>query len=279
MIFCISCLDYDTSQSAATIERRIPDTRYTFRNCYTHQSTATTERKIFDTRTACYNYFFQIFRNIIVVITIRTRTEYVPEMRFSATVRFSTYKRNSYTSQLTTTTERRKANTRYSVSYCCTRQSAATTKRRISDTRYTFRNCYTHQSAATIERRISDTRYTIWDSDTYQSAAIIESITTDTRTACYNYFFQTCRNAIIVITIKNCTKYISEMRFSAAIRFFTHIRNSYTCQSAATIERINPYTRYAFRNCYTCQSAATSERIISDTRYATIVRNNTILTT
>ena len=158
MIFCIPCLDYDTSQSAATIERRIPDTRYTFRNCYTRQSAAiiesittdtryavwnnyayqtaaTTERRTSDTRTACYNYFFQIFRNIIVVITIRTRTEYVPEMRFSAAIRFFTHTRYGDTNQPAATFESATTDTCYAVGYNNTRQSAATGKRVI---KYTY---------------------------------------------------------------------------------------------------------------------------------------------
>ena len=180
MIFCIPCLDYDTSQSAATIERRIPDTRYTFRNCYTRQSAA-----------------------IIESIT--------------------------------------------------------------TDTRYAVWNNYSYQTAATPERRISDTRYTIWDSDTYQPAATFESATTDTRTACYNYFFQIFRNIIVVITIRTRTEYIPEMRFSAAIRFFTHTRYGDTNQPAATFESATTDTCYAVGYNNTRQSAATGKRVIKYT--------------
>ena len=115
-----------TRQSAATIERLFSDTRYTFRNCYTRQSAAIIESRTTDTRTACYNYFFQIFRNVTVVITIRTGSEYIPEMCFSTTFCFFAYKWNSYTCQPAATFKSVTTDTCYAVGYYNTRQSAAT---------------------------------------------------------------------------------------------------------------------------------------------------------
>ena len=186
---------------------------------------------------------------------------------------------NYDTCQSAATRKRWTSDTRYAFRNCDTRQSAAITERWISDTRYAFRNGYTRQSAATIESRTPDARYAVWYCDTRQSAAISKRWTLDTCTACYNYFFQIFRNIIVVITIRTRTEYVPEMRCAAAVRFSAYKRNSYTCQSAATTERRTTDTRYAFRNCDTRQSAAIIKRRTSDTRYATIVRNNTILTT
>ena len=99
MIFYIPFFDNYARQSAAIIERRTSNTRYTVRNYYTRQPAAIPERIISDTRTACYNYFFQTCRNVIVVIIIRTRTEYVPEMRGSIPFCIFSYKRYGDTCQ------------------------------------------------------------------------------------------------------------------------------------------------------------------------------------
>ena len=69
----------------------------------------------------------------MVVIIIITCTEYVPEMRFSAAVRFFTQKRYGDTNQPTATFESATADNCYAVRYIDVRQSATTAERGVGN--------------------------------------------------------------------------------------------------------------------------------------------------
>ena len=141
------------------------------------------------------------------------------------------------------------------------RQTAA--KCAAADACHTAGDCDACQIDATVEYTAANACHAVRNRNACQTAAIVECIISDACSSGDDYFFQRCGNMLAIVPIVRRTKYIAEVRLSAAICYLADKGDCDAGQTAASGECAATDACHAVRNRDTCQIAAIVECIIS----------------